>query len=157
MLRQLATHPGAGVTPFAFYRRMRDTNHLGRLLDGQPAEESQLHDAGLVGINLGQTRQSVMKRNNLGGLLLSHVDAIQRNLELVSSALCVVSRPCVIDQNLPHQASRDAEEMSAALPWHALIDQPQIGLVDQRRRLKGMVLPACDAGPAFEAPRRRQG
>ena len=43
----------------------------------------------------------------------------------------------VIHQDAPHQLSRDRKEVRAVLPLNvARVDQPQIGLIDQRRGLQ---------------------
>jgi hypothetical protein len=47
--------------------------------------------------------------------------------------------PRMINQNAPHQLSRNSEEMGTILPLHALvINQTHVGLIDQRRRLKAV-------------------
>ena len=44
-----------------------------------------------------------------------------------------------IDEDAPHQASRHRQKVRAVLPVHPLgVDQPQVGLVDERGRLEGM-------------------
>jgi hypothetical protein len=51
----------------------------------------------------------------------------------------------MINQDSPHQLGRDAKEVSAILPTHLLlVYQPYVGLVDERRGLKGVswVFPA---------------
>jgi hypothetical protein len=48
----------------------------------------------------------------------------------------------VIDQYPSHRLSRDSEKVRTVLPVHvALIDEFQIGLIDQRRRLKSVTDP----------------
>jgi hypothetical protein len=44
----------------------------------------------------------------------------------------------MIHQDSAHHLRRDRKEVQAVPPIHPLADQPQIGLVNQRRRLKGM-------------------
>ena len=45
----------------------------------------------------------------------------------------------VVDEDAAHRLRRHGEEMGAVLPVHALvIDQPQVGFVDQRRRLQAV-------------------
>jgi len=49
-------------------------------------------------------------------------------------------RPRVIDEDAPHQLGGDAEELRAILPVGLmLVDQAQVRLVDQRRRLQSMI------------------
>ena len=48
--------------------------------------------------------------------------------------------PRVINQNAPHHLRGDAEEVSAVLPRRgALIDEPQIGFVDETGSLQGVI------------------
>ena len=45
----------------------------------------------------------------------------------------------VVDEDAAHGLRRNGQEMGAVLPLHALvIDQPQVGFVDQRRRLQAV-------------------
>src|SRR5207249_10097210 len=45
--------------------------------------------------------------------------------------------PGFVDENLAHQSRRNAKEMSAALTAYlALVHQPHIGIVEQRRSLQ---------------------
>jgi hypothetical protein len=54
-----------------------------------------------------------------------------------AAPLEIRARAREIDQDAPHQLRRHREEMRAILPPHlARINQPQIGLVDQRRGLQ---------------------
>ena len=43
----------------------------------------------------------------------------------------------VIDQDMAHRLRRDTEEMGAVLPFDlALVDEPEVCLADERRRLQ---------------------
>jgi hypothetical protein len=45
----------------------------------------------------------------------------------------------MIDQDAPHQLGRQGKKVRAIFPVHAvLIDQTQVGLVDQSARLQGV-------------------
>ena len=59
-----------------------------------------------------------------------------------AAAFCTLSRVCMVDQDLAHRPRRDSEEVHPVLPVDVrLIDQFDIRLVDQCRRLQRMVLP----------------
>ena len=47
----------------------------------------------------------------------------------------------MIDQNLAHQLCRYSKELRPALPGYRLINQSQVRLVNQRRRLERVLLP----------------
>jgi hypothetical protein len=56
----------------------------------------------------------------------------------------------IVHENLAHEAGSDSEEMGAILPLRLIvIGEPEENLVDQRRRLQGMI-----ASLAIEAERR---
>src|SRR5690349_2845615 len=55
--RKLAPQPGARHGPFALHRGQGDPDHAGRLLEREPAEVAQLHDAALRRVDLLQSRQ----------------------------------------------------------------------------------------------------
>ena len=68
----------------------------------------------------------------------------------------------MVNQNPPHQVCEDAEEVRPAPPRYRLVaDQAQQGLVDERRRLKGVVAPfpskiGAGATPEFAINQRHQ-
>ncbi len=57
----------------------------------------------------------------------------------ITSSLVGALAARVVDEDLAHGSRRGGEEMTAPLPAGIrLADQAQIGLVDERRRLKGL-------------------
>jgi hypothetical protein len=59
----------------------------------------------------------------------------------------------MVDEDAPHHLRRDPEELCAILPGGALIDESQIGLIDQRRRLQCVIPPFASqvgGGPPVE-------
>src|SRR6185436_5949276 len=58
---QLAEEPGLGRVPVALDRRRRRAHHLGGLLDGEAAEEAQLDDARLVGVERLELAERVVE------------------------------------------------------------------------------------------------
>ena len=55
----------------------------------------------------------------------------------IAAALGGVPRARALHQNLPHRERRDGEEVRAVLPVvRVLGDQPDVGFVDERRRLQ---------------------
>jgi hypothetical protein len=64
---------------------------------------------------------------------------VERDTRPSSGPLRHAMRSRSIDQNAAHHLTRDAEELAPVLPYHpALIHQPQIGLVHERRGLQAM-------------------
>ena len=73
-----------------------------------------------------------------------HVDAVERYRDR-HAPLDGAPRPRVIHQQPAHHARRHREEVRAVLPVDAsLIDQLEVGLVDQRRRRQRMIPPLTD-------------
>src|SRR5262249_28144780 len=63
----------------------------------------------------------------------------QRDSERVAAAFVRVVLARVIDQYATHQLRREAEEMRAVLQLQTFpLDHPQIGFIDERRRLQSM-------------------
>src|SRR5882762_4117335 len=67
---------------------------------------------------------------------------IQRELRLISPTFHRLTTASVIDQHAAHQSGCDSEEVSSILPMDAtLIDQLHVDLVDERGRLKRVIVP----------------
>jgi hypothetical protein len=68
----------------------------------------------------------------------------------VAAALLIVPRARVVHEDAAHHAGGDGEKMRAVVPLDRFpVDQTDIGLVDERRRLKAV----SDALPRHAAPR----
>lgn len=78
---------------------------------------------------------------------------VQGNAQGVSRTFNCVSAPCMVHENAAHHLGGDRQEVRPILPVNPLmVDQPQIGLVNERRRLERVVAPlpaqlACRARP----------
>jgi len=72
-----------------------------------------------------------------------------------ASASLGVSDPAgVVDEDAPHHARRDAEEVRPVLPARlALANVAQVRLVDERSRLKGVAGPLATHEPMREQPK----
>jgi hypothetical protein len=56
-----------------------------------------------------------------------------------SAALLGAAQPRLVDQDPPHHPGRDSEKVGAVAPFHLpLIDQPDVRLVNECRRLEGV-------------------
>ena len=100
------------------------------------------------GSSLRQLVQRLVQRNHVHWPLLDYAAPSSRATLLPPAPLGRTMMLGMIDQNLAHQVGRDAEELRAAGALHLrLVHQPQVGLVDQRRRLQRVVRPlAADIG-----------
>ena len=136
--------PCAGGGPLARNSRWRDAKHLRRVFDRKACEEPEFHDARLLLIKRSQTFQGVVEHEDieidrLGGGLDAFID---RDLARAPAALCRLMAASMFDQDLTHHTGCDSEKMSPILPLRDIVsDQPDIGFVNERRALKGVVGP----------------
>src|SRR5215831_3827544 len=126
------SQPGAGKSPIAHNSAGRNLKHIGSLFDAQPAKKSQLDNSALALINSFKSLQSVVQRNDIGGLFLSCVGHfIEGHLDQAAAAFGRVSFAGLVDEDMPHQPRRDPKKMAAILESHLrLVHQAQISLVD---------------------------
>ena len=116
---------------------------MSRSFDCEPAECPKLDDSGQSGVDLLQAIQRLIERKD-GDLRLARrrpcfVDGHTAN---AVAPLDRVVPTSVVDQDPAHDLCRDAEEVRPILPVHlALVDEPDVDLVNERRRLKGVVSP----------------
>lgn len=81
-----------------------------------------------------------MHRQQLFGLLLSHCAGFVQLFPLAGAALASQTAAGEIRQNLAHQVGGHSEEMAAALErGSALVNQSDVGFVDQGGGLQGMI------------------
>jgi hypothetical protein len=60
----------------------------------------------------------------------------------------------VIDKDAPHHLRRNDEELPAILPRQPILPrEPQVGFMNQRRRLKGVILPLLPEVRAGSSPK----
>ena len=106
--------------------------HLGRLLDGEAAKESQLYDFSLLRVEGCQSFQRPVERRQVHLPLLGYADGlVERQLGGASPAFCRQMTSGVIHQNVTDGLRGDTEKMRPLLPAHILlIHHPQVGLMD---------------------------
>jgi hypothetical protein len=135
---------------------VRDAQDLGGFLDGEPREETELHEAGLAFVEGGELRERPVEVEEVEAPRRRR-DAL-RGLELEAhlplAALGRVASPRVVDEDLAHGAGGDAEEMRAVLPVdRAAADELEVGLVDEGRGLERVpraLVPEIGAGAAAQ-------
>ena len=145
--RQLPKEPRLRQAPVPPHRAHRHIEHVRRLLEAQPAEEPQLDDAALPRVQRLERLQRIVERDEIdaGGRRGRSAASDSETCSWPPPALRAIARPGDVDEDAAHDLRRDAEEVRPVLPAHVLpVDQPQVGLVDERRR---------PAGCARDAPR----
>jgi len=139
----LTLQPGLRELPVAHHGRRRHIQHGRGFLHGQAAEESHLDDPTLSIVELCQRFQRLVERDEVRRALVRDDECfIERHLRRVTAALLVVPRAGMVHKDVPHDTGRHGQKMCAILPRDGFrVDQPEIGLVDERRGLKAVVDP----------------
>ena len=137
---QLSVQPdlrGAPVAPDGDRRNLEDYR---RLLDREAAEKAHLDDLDLSGIDAGERVQGIIESDEVDGRVVAQDSGfVQRDVLDAASAFEVVPSSS-LHKNATHQLRRDGKEVRSILPSHPLIvDQSDIGLIDQRGGLKAVV------------------
>ena len=114
---------------------------LGDFLDAEPAEKPHLDDLRLTGIELGEPFQSFVEGQNLLVPLGSQGHrVVQGDASRAAAAFAAFVLAGVIDQYAANDLSADGEEMGSPLPLDAgLVDELEIGFVNESRRLEGVI------------------
>jgi hypothetical protein len=136
-VRQIRSKPGFRNRPLAHQRRLRDANHGGRFLDGQPAKIPKFDDALLTGTECGHALQRFVQGEDVGSRTFSRLVTGERNAFESSTALLSETCSCMIDENAAHQARRNPEEVRSVTPLDVpLVDEAHVGFVDESRWLE---------------------
>ncbi len=87
--------------------------------------------------------EGILENEQLQSVKIAPVEMIpQGNAPPFPSPLGARLRPRVIDEDPPHDASCDAEEVTAPLPVDAFaVDQPKVRFVDESRGLQSVIAP----------------
>src|SRR5918993_2740058 len=141
-LLYLPEEPRLRHAPLALDGGGADAQDFRRLLDREAAEEAQLDDARLLRVERVEAFERLVERDQVRGALARHVDVlVEREFLEFAAALFGLLLARVIDEDAAHHLRRDAEEVRPVLPLHLrLIDEPQVGFVDERGRLQGVAL-----------------
>ena len=90
---------------------------MGRLLDGQSPEKTQLHDPALPLVARGKLLQHIVELDQFqGGALRQAHHVFERGQNLGPAALLPAASPRVIDQNVPNEPGGEAKELRPAFP-----------------------------------------
>src|SRR5262245_21546643 len=133
--------------PVALGRAQRHSEQLGGILHLEPAVVAQLDEARLPRIEARELVERRVERDEVERALLEHRErVVERNRpprRAVAAPPLLPPLPArVVDQDPPHRLRRDAEELSAVLEADgALLQELQVRLVDERRRLERVALP----------------
>ncbi len=119
----------------------RNLQRFRRLFNAQPRKVPQLHQLGGLGILGSQSDERLIDGQQFSGHGRGHGVRLQEINPLSSSSVHDGRLPPgLLHEDPPHGLGRGRKEVAARLPALSLIrrDEPQIRLVDERRRLEGV-------------------
>ena len=136
----LALKPGFCQPPVAHDGISRNVQDGRGFFHRQAAKKPQFDDAALTLVKCGQRFQRIVELDEVvGGFVGDDKRLVERHSRRVTAALLGAARAGMVDENAAHHASRNRHEVCAIVPCDSVaIDQPQIRLVDERRRLKAL-------------------
>ena len=153
LARQLPQEPVLRELPVPHHGLGGDVQDFRRLLDAQATKETELNDLTLS-LVLGRKRpQRVIDGNQVVRRVARDWQVlVERHTLEPTTALLILSRARSIHEHPPHEPSRHREKVRAILPPDATnINEPEVGLVDERRGLENVArtfashLPLCQA------------
>jgi len=136
-----AIQPRAGRLPFPCHGRTRYREHGRDLLFRQTPEVTQFDDLGLTRVKACQLTQSLIDQQQLTFAGLNGGQSVVKgDFKGWRRPLRGVTGPCVVDEDAAHHLRRDSEEVRPILPPDTLLtEEPEIGFMDQCRRLERVV------------------
>src|SRR5436305_10152784 len=140
---ETAVKPALGQAPVPPHRGVGEAQHRGDLVVLEAAEDPQLDDPGQPLVRLLELPQGIAEGHQMGVPFHHHVrDLGEPHLAELAAMLRILAPPCAVDQDPPHHAGGDGEEMGPIPPVDGLeIAEPQESLVHQIAGLQSRPLP----------------
>ena len=111
-----------------------DAHRLGRLVVGEASKEDEVDRLCLAGIKGRELFERVVERLELAcWRLRGQLEVVELYRSDPAATLDACLRPAAIDQDTAHQARRDREEVRAVFEGGLDPNEPQKGLMHQRR------------------------
>ena len=139
--------PGAGFEPFTLRGPHGQSQREGRFFVGQPGEIAAFHHRGEATIRLGKlTKRQIDVEDACGVDSRGVARFVERHGDLFAAPLLAGPPPGVVDDDLTHGNRAHREKVAPIAPRGLrLVDQPEVGLVDQTSGIE-----CLDATPAAE-------
>src|SRR6266542_2558746 len=104
--------PGFRQSPIAHDGARRNLQDFSRLINAQPAKETQLNNLTLSLIYGGQVLERFIERNHLRRSLVREDGClVERNLNCAGAALAPFASTGITNQDSPHRRRSDTEEL----------------------------------------------
>ncbi len=141
-LRELVVQPSFGDAPFPLHCSFRDPKVRADLVLAESSEEPHFHHFCLTLVEGLQASERLVKDHYIDGGLWCCGQFAHLNTDLipVKPTLSSVLGSRVIDKNLTHGVSGHGKKVRSALPIDRMdLAEPEVGFMDQSRRLERMV------------------
>lgn len=113
-----------------------------RLLDGEATEKPHLHHAALALVQPRERLECIVQCHQFEALRVGQHLVGQRDTNGAGAAFLPAARAREIDEHSSHHRGGHRQEVRTVLPADALdVDEPEIGLVDQRCRVQAVAGP----------------
>ena len=124
-----------------------DVQHVSGLSHAEPAVKAELNHAGFSLIESSQLRECLFQRDELRFAAGGRERFVEGDTQRLAASFARHARPGGFDQNAPHDARANREEVGTILPSYiGDIDQSHVGFVHQCGGLK-RVFSALLIGP----------
>ena len=145
--------PGLSQFPVPMDCERRDFQYFRHFFERKASEESQLHDAALARVDLGQSLKRRIHRNQVRTLVLAENKSfVKRHAAGTAASFLIAARAGIIHQYSAHHLGRNGKEVGAVLPPDILpVDQAHVGFVEQSGCLKRVLLVFSRHVPSGEA------
>ena len=138
------THPAPGramhaPAPSVASRWRGRAHRLGGFFDREPAEEAELDDARLVGVERRQALERGVERHEIEASVRRRLPAalVERDARLAAAAFERVPRAGPLDQDLTHRVRGNRAEVRPVLPAiGTILQKTKVGFVHERGRLQ---------------------
>lgn len=133
--------PGFGHSQIAAHGDFGDLERAGNFFHGKSAEIAKLNGFAFPGVESFQGFEAGIECEQLRALRFSKADRLLEG-HIEPRAFAGIAAAGLVHQDLAHEARSHAEKVRAVLPgWIGLIDQAEVGLVDESCGLQSIGVP----------------
>ncbi len=105
---------------------------MGSFLGGEAAKKAKFNDTALLFIDAGQTREGIVKSDDIGAFGFGEDEGFFENNGAVGATLGSAMVAGIVNKNLAHEASRDGDKVSAILGVdRPAVNETEIGFMDE--------------------------
>src|SRR5215471_776582 len=146
--------PRLGGLPFTLNGGCGDLHDFRHFFDAEAREKAQFYDAALTPVEHLQPREHLVNRHHVAEPVFGDEQGVVEGHSRGSSAFGGVLFSSIVNEDLPHKAGGDSEEMRAVLPFDSgASGKAHKGFVDKGGGLERMawtLIPHRSSGDAAQ-------